>query len=111
MEKRAEQINVRLTPKELALIEGKATAAKTTVTELVRTLALGRKVAVQYSRAPDFTTRDELRRIGVNLNQIARVLNAGGAANSSDLTALCGKLDSLFDEWLEHGSEGRPARP
>lgn len=111
MEKRSEQANIRLSPAELAAISDKANSAKTTVTEFVRAAALNKRTPVQKSTAVDFETRNELRRIGVNLNQIARVLNAGGTANADELNALCGKLDILFDEWLGHGSQSRQFRP
>lgn len=110
-ENRAEQVSIRLSPLELATLRSKADTAKTNVTAFVRAAALGQRVSVTKSTAPDFATRHELRRIGVNLNQIARALHEGRGHDPHELLALCAKLDTLFDGWLDHGSQGHKQRP
>jgi len=107
--RRTQQMTLALSPVELAALQSKADAAKTNVTAFIRAAALDHSVTVVESTAPDFATRNELRRIGVNLNQIAKALNAGRAMPSS-LSAACEKLDLLFDMWLSHGSENRSTR-
>jgi hypothetical protein len=109
-ERRTEQVKIVLSPVELAQVKGKADRADTTVTAFVRAAALGKPVTVKQSTAPDFMTRNELRRIGVNLNQIAHTLNAGLGHTPVELTSVCRKLETLFDRWLEHGSEDRGSR-
>lgn len=111
MERRSEQANIRLSPVELATLASKADAVNTTVTEFIRAAALNKRTPVRQTNAPDFATRDELRRIGVNLNQIARVLNAGGTVDTSEISGLCAKLDTLFDQWLSNDSQSCPTRP
>lgn len=111
MEKRTEQTNIRLSPVELATIEGKASAAKTSLTEFVRAAALGKRMTVRQAQSTDFETRQELRRIGVNLNQIAKALNAGRGHDTGELSALCQKLDAVFDQWLDHDPTRSAIRP
>ncbi|WP_108676687.1 plasmid mobilization protein [Acuticoccus yangtzensis] len=117
-EQRSAQVNIRLTAAERAVLEARAHAAGTSMTDFVRQAALGGKgkgrrktpepVPVALSES-DFALRNELRRIGVNLNQIARVLNADGVVPPEALAAVAEKLDRIFDRLLEGGANG-PAR-
>lgn len=106
--KRTEQVSVALSPIELAAIYAKATKAQTNPTAFVRDAALGKAVSIVESTAPDFITRNELRAIGVNLNQIAKALNSGQQALPASLVQCCEKLDTLFDQWLSHDTQSRP---
>ena len=108
---RTEHVSVRLSPLELAQLKDKAARSQRPMTDFVRAAALGKRVTVTESTAPDFATRHELRRIGVNLNQIAHALNAGRGHIPAELNALCEKLDRLFDRWLDHDSTHRQSRP
>jgi dynactin complex subunit len=110
-ERRTEQFNIGLSPVELAQIKGKADETSQTVTAFIRASALEQKITVQKSTAPDFMTRNELRRIGTNLNQIAHALNSGRDFDTTELNAVIGKLDHLFDRWLNHDPESRQVRP
>ena len=110
-QKRTEGVRVPLSPVELAKLKSQANIAETNVTAFVRAAALGKKVAVTKSTAPDFVTRDELRRIGVNLNQIAKAMNAQKTVAPSELASVCAKLDHLFDQWLNHDPKSRQLRP
>lgn len=110
-QKRTESVRVSLSPVEFAALNAKADAGETNVTAFVRAAALGKPVTVQKSTTPDFATRDELRRIGVNLNQIAKAMNAGKAVPPAVLTSVCEKLDVLFDQWLNHDPQSRKIRP
>ena len=110
-ERGTEQVNIRLSPREIATLRTKAEQADATVTAFVRAAALGKRVTVQQSTAPDFAMRDELRRIGVNLNQIAKAMNARRDPPPASLVSVCEKLDALFDHWLNHDPQSRPSRP
>ena len=105
--RRTEQVNVALSPVEIAAIQEKADTAKTNVTAFIRAAALAKPVTVTRSTAPDFVTRSELRAIGVNLNQLTKAVNAGKMVPPSALDRVCNKLDRLFDQWLSHDSESR----
>lgn len=102
-DKRTEQLALRLSPVEVARLHEKAELAQTNVTAFVRAAALGRPVTVS-APASDFELRQELRRIGVNLNQIAKALNARQQALPASLVGCCEKLDVLFDRMLAHDS-------
>ena len=106
--RRTESVRVSLSPVELAQLNAKADLGETTVTAFVRASALGKSVTVQQSTAPDFATRDELRRIGVNLNQIAKAMNAQKTVAPDALISACEKLDHLFDQWLNHDAKSHP---
>lgn len=110
-ERKTEQINLRLSPVELSTLARKADAAGTTVTAFTRSAALGKTVKAPPQSSVDFETRQELRRIGVNLNQIAKHLNAGRAVPVDVIAQTCTKLDSLFDRIMPDGSESRAFRP
>ena len=58
----------------------RAAAAGLTTAAYVRRAALGRRVRTATVLRLDVEDRRELHRIGVNLNQLARAMNAGGAA-------------------------------
>lgn len=109
-QRRTQQVSISLSPAEFAALKAKADRAETNVTAFARSAALGQKVSVTESTAPDFLTRNELRRIGVNLNQIAKALNAQQEALPVSLVSACEKLDALFDQWLAHGSKDRQFR-
>lgn len=106
--RRTERVDVRVSPLELAQLQEKAATAKTTAADFVRASALDQSFTVVQSTAPEFASRDELRRIGVNLNQIAKALNARQQALPASLVSCCEKLDILFDQWLNHDHSDRP---
>lgn len=106
--KRTESVRVSYSPIELAQLNAKAEEGETNVTAFVRAASLGKSVTVQKSTAPDFITRNELRAIGNNLNQIAKTMNAQQTVAPSELLAVCAKLDHLFDMWLGNDQSHRP---
>jgi len=109
--RRSESVRVSLSPVEITQITDKAARANTNVTAFVRAAALGKSVSVTQSQAVDFETRQELRRIGQNLNQIAKALNAGRNELPASLELACTQLNHLFDQWLPHGSPRQQSRP
>ncbi|WP_424973331.1 plasmid mobilization protein [Dinoroseobacter sp. S76] len=104
--RRTAQVNVGLSPTELATIKAKADRAGTNVTAFIRASAVGKTVTVQETTGPGFEDRQELRRIGVNLNQIAKALNARQEALPASLIECCEKLDRIFDVWLANDAQG-----
>ena len=109
--RRTAQLNLRLSPVELAALQSKAEAAGTNLTAFTRAAALSRKLPAAPVSSVDFETRQELRRIGVNLNQIAKAMNARSEALPASLVAACEKLDALFDRIMADGAESRERRP
>src|SRR5688572_1987491 len=76
--RRTETLAFRLTPAERLQVESAAVAAGLTASEFARKLALRGKVVIEQGRALEPAVFEELRRIGVNLNQATRIANQAG---------------------------------
>ena len=74
MRKRNISIPIRVTEKELSVIDRKATRARLTRTEYLITCALGKEITLIEDLKPILA---DLRRIGNNLNQLTRLANMG----------------------------------
>lgn len=98
--RKSEAFRVRLTIEERVTIEAKAETVGVTVSDYLRRCALSRKLPAP-SKVTDFETKHELRRIGVNLNQMAKVMNAGGMVAPSDHGATLERLNLLLDSMME----------
>lgn len=109
--RRSTQVFIRLSALERAELEAKAETAGKSLSDFTRCAALGRRITPVATSRPDAVTMAELRAIGVNLNQIARALNAGREGLPASLVACCTKLEALFDRWLDYGPEDRAPRP
>lgn len=86
-EKKTERITVSFTEAQRAGVEAKAEEAGLAVAAFIRSAALGKDVAGKV----DAETRRELRRIGVNLNQLAKVANTTGEIEVAE------RLDIVLD--------------
>jgi hypothetical protein len=96
-EKRSEILQIRVSPIERAKIEAKADQASMVMSEYLRGVALKPKLKITQTRDVDFETRHQLRSIGVNMNQIAKALNAKQEALPSSLVDATEKLSAIFD--------------
>lgn len=94
-EKRTEILQIRVSPIERAKIGAKADQANLVMSEYLRAIALKPRVTIKQTRDLDFATREELRRVGVNLNQIAKAMNAGQGLPVS-LVKSTEKLEAIF---------------
>ena len=74
MRVRNKSIPIRVTEKELAIIDRKAKKAKLSRTDYLISCALGKQITVMEDLKPILS---ELRRIGNNLNQLTRLANMG----------------------------------
>ena len=101
-ERHTETVRVPLRPADFARLQSFADQAKTSVTDFVRSSALGAEFTVIQSQTPDEDTIEQLRRIGVNLNQIAKALNAQRSIVPSELTSACDDLKTLLAQWMFH---------
>jgi uncharacterized protein (DUF1778 family) len=99
-ERHSEQINIPLKPADLAYLQDSAEKAATTITDFVRASALGHEFTVVQTTAPDLETVEQLRRIGVNLNQIAKAMNQGRTVPPPSLDRVCLALEDLLTKWL-----------
>ena len=74
MRKRNIAIPIRVTEKELSVIDRKAARARLTRTEYLITCALGKEITLIEDLKPILA---DLRRVGNNLNQLTRLANMG----------------------------------
>ena len=82
---KTEILRFRVTPSERERIERKAYGSYRTVSRYLRDCALGKEIVV----IPGVDAlADELRRIGVNLNQLTRAVNSGytGVIDLTEIT-------------------------
>ena len=104
-EKRSEILQIRVSPIERAKIEAKADQANMVMSEYLRGVALKPKLKIIQSQKLDFASTNELRRVGVLLNQIAKAMNAKQEALPSSLVDATEKLDAIFSVILADVSE------
>ena len=74
----SEMLRCRLRPAEYLRIRQAAQAAGLTLSDYIRRMLLRGEVTVRQSRSLDPDVYDQLRRIGVNLNQAVHKLHATG---------------------------------
>ena len=96
-EKRTEILQIRVSPIERAKIEAKADQTGLTMSEYLRGVALKPKLKVMQTRDVPLATHQELQRIGVNMNQIAKAMNAGQQNLPASLVIATEKLHAIFD--------------
>jgi len=85
--KYTEKVSARLTPTERAELEKRAAAEGVTLSEYVRGVIVGH-LRVTRARAADPRLIAELKRIGNNLNQIARHVHTHGVREVALLAEL-----------------------
>lgn len=98
-DKREQWIKARVSPAEHADILVRAAGAGLSSSEFLRRAALSIEIAAAAPHEADFETVDQLRRIGVNLNQLARVANRTGYMPDGLEEALA-KVDRLLDRMI-----------
>ena len=110
-ERRDHNQTVRLNSLELAQIEHSASLAGMTITDFFRTSALGKRIksAPQINRDQMDKASVALLRIGVNLNQLSKHVNAGRSVPYGELDALITRINTAMDTLDE--SRGDRTRP
>ena len=94
-ERRTRTIGVRVTEAQAAELVELAQAARLSVAALMRRRALGQPVRIAAARRLGAAEFRELNRIGVNLNQMARVLNSGAARAPAEMLATVERVGEL----------------
>lgn len=109
--RRSAWIRYRISAQELEAIQAKAEQAELSIHNYARLSALQDKIVVHQTTTPDMETVEQLRRIGVNFNQIAHALNSTGQTPPDYFQALCHDVETVlgkvFSEYLERGSTHR----
>lgn len=110
-DRRDVRVNMRVSSTEAAILQQKADQAGMNITAFTRVAALGRRLPAASAQATDFETRHELRRIGTNLNQIAKAMNARREAIPHSLEQACAQLSAVLDRMMDNGPQGHERRP
>lgn len=100
-EKRDLRVAFRLSAPDAEALGTRAKAAGLSVGAYARMMALRGKVQVVTRAEPDFETLDQLRRIGVNLNQLAREQHRRGHHDPDYLHHLCTQIEGLLAQAIE----------
>lgn len=91
--------SVRCTETEKQFITNNAQKAGITVTEYIRRMALKGKIVIKESNT-NLEAVQQIRKLGINLNQQTRKLNATGVM-PIELKVLWVKLDQVLDQLLK----------
>ena len=78
--RRGRTVGVRVTEAEAEELQERAQAARLSMGAYLRRRGLGQRVRIVAERRMGAAELRELNRIGVNLNQMARAMNAGAVA-------------------------------
>ncbi len=100
-DRRTRTIGVRLTSAEAVDLADRASSAGLTTAAYVRRAVLGRRIRSATVLRIGAEDRRELHRIGVNLNQLARAMNAGVPAPPGTREAV-DRIGELVAELLAH---------
>ena len=105
---RYEILRFRVTPDERSRIEHKALSSYRTLSRYLRDCSLGKEIKT----VPGVDAMvSELRRIGNNLNQLARAVNSGYAPDSSTIASELGEIQKGVKQiWQSLNSLSRDAR-
>src|SRR5258708_6579697 len=109
-EKREDPLNPPLTTAERAEIARNAAILGVSPSEFVRRLSLNSPLPAAWAVQRHVAALAvALLRLGVNLNQIARHMNAGRGA-PPDLSALIARIEALLDDIYGPGDNGGRAQ-
>ena len=92
--------HVRCTEGEYARIVSRAAQAGLTQSEYVRRMALDGEVVIRQSTS-DFEVANQLRRIGVNINQAMRSFHQSDREVPEIVGRVYAKLETLLDQILD----------
>lgn len=99
-EKRDQQLNLKLTRREMAWVRAAAEVAKMEPVDFGRARLLSDAPALAKSdpwSQEQALLRIQLGRLGNNLNQIARAMNAHGGVPPAELTSLLADIRAVFE--------------
>lgn len=96
-DRRSSILKIRVTTTEHDSLKREAAHAGYTVTEIARRKLLGERLTVRTSRHLPVDAYNELKKIGVNLNQMARRMNASPRVDPLDVQLVRHDIDRLMD--------------
>ena len=102
-DRRSTVVRFTVRPAEFVRIAEGAAAARKTISGYARDLVLGGRIVVRQSRSLDHATFDQLRRIGVNLNQAVMLYHATGS-EPPELSRAVALIERFLLETIDDGS-------
>jgi hypothetical protein len=105
-ERRSAVVRFVVRPSEYLRIAQAAGAARKSLSTYARELVLKGRIVVRRSQGLDHDAFDQVRRIGVNLNQAVRLFNATGRP-PPELAAAVAAVERILTKTFEDGAEGR----
>ncbi len=94
------RLELRLTTTDYAKAVQAAEDAGMTLTDYARQQILNGKVVIHKYRKLDHDTFDQLRRVGVNLNQLTRAVNQSGNIPDTRLSNICLRLEDVLSKTI-----------
>jgi len=95
-ERLTERIKFDICPSDYAKALQAAEDSGMSLTAYARQQFLKGKVVIHQYRKLDFETMNELRKIGVNVNQLARIANQTGNIPDTRLSNICLRLEDIL---------------
>ncbi len=93
---------IRCSKEDKDIIKAKAFEAGLSLSEYVRRQSLDGKIIIRRSsQTLSFEMIHELKKIGNNINQIAKNMNIFGHPDTGDINRIKGKLDSILDNVIK----------
>lgn len=110
VERRSDTLGVRLTPAERAELDATAALHGLCAAEFMRRRSLGYRLPAPFAeQRQQALMATALLRIGVNLNQLTRHVNAGGIPPPELLPQLLSRINALLDGVYDpRADRGRP---
>lgn len=109
-ERLTERIRFRVRPSDFLHGFEAAEKAGMPISAFARELFLHGRVVIKQTRQLDHATYDQLRRIGVNLNQLTHLANATKRMPAS-LPPLCAQIEQFLTEHIAHDIVGHEEGP
>jgi len=99
-----EIVRFRVRPAEFVLIQQAAIRAGKTLSEYARSHIIEGRVVIKSHRKLDPRAFDQLRRIGVNLNQAVRLFHTNKDKPPPELLSAAATVERIILEHIEDGS-------
>lgn len=99
-------LKIRMTESEHDKLKRLAAQCGYTVAEIARRKVLDEQLVVRTSRRLPVDAYNELKKIGVNLNQMARRMNASPRVDPLDVQLVRHDIDRLMDLLGDHHEPG-----
>ncbi len=109
-ERLTESIHFRVVPSDFLRVARAAENAGISLTDYARQRLLTGRVIVRQTRKLNHAAYDQIRRIGVNLNQLTRLAHTTDIMPPPGLSEICAQIEQFLREHVD-GPEGHEKGP